>query len=168
MKLRDLPSVLKVPDDQNSPISLLHPSFRDFLLSQERCRDPLFWVDKKIANQHLAGCCLERLSCGSTGLKRDICELKRHGVLTAEVDRSVVTLHLPAELQYACQYWVYHLQQGDQHHRNDGPVSAFLRQHLLHWFEALSLIGRTPQGVDTIALLESTINVSYPLRMEKI
>jgi hypothetical protein len=47
LRLRHLRSVLNVPNDEHSPIRLLHPSFRDFLLDKERCSNPLFWVDEK-------------------------------------------------------------------------------------------------------------------------
>jgi hypothetical protein len=36
--LDDLYSILEVPKDQNHPIRLHHPSFRDFLLDKQRCR----------------------------------------------------------------------------------------------------------------------------------
>ena len=37
---------------------------------------------------------------------------------------------------------------------------VFLLEQLHHWFEALSLIGQTPEGVCVIILLESMVNVS--------
>jgi hypothetical protein len=36
----------------------------------------------------------------------------------------------------------------------------FLRKHLLHWLEALSLMGATPEGVLAISSLEWYIQVS--------
>lgn len=48
-----LRSVLNMPEDQDSPIRLLHPSFRNFLLDKQRCSDQLFWVDEKKAHQVL-------------------------------------------------------------------------------------------------------------------
>lgn len=40
--LEDLHSVLDVPKDQTLPLRLHHPSFRDFLLKNDRCKDPNF------------------------------------------------------------------------------------------------------------------------------
>jgi len=122
--------------------------------------DPLFWVDEKTGHKLLAKYCLDRLENSSSGLKRDICNLQRPGILIAEVDTSVITQHLPPELEYACQYWVQHPEQGQETHYDDGLVHAFLRKHLLHWYEALGLMGKTPQGVCATALLESMVNVS--------
>jgi hypothetical protein len=168
LRLRHLRSVLNVPYDEHSPIRLLHPSFRDFLLDKERCSDPLFWVDEKTGHKLLAKNCLERLAYSGSGLKRDICNLQRPGILIAEVNASVITQHLPPELQYACQYWVQHLEQGQDTHYDHGLVHAFLRKHLLHWYEAFGLMGKTPQGVRATALLESMVNVGYALRASTI
>jgi hypothetical protein len=38
-------------------------------------------------------------------------------------------------------------------------VHKFLCQHFLHWFEALSLIGKTSDGVRAISLLGSMVKV---------
>lgn len=37
--LADLHSVIDVPKDQNRPLRLHHPSFRDFLLNNDRCKN---------------------------------------------------------------------------------------------------------------------------------
>ena len=165
LTLRHLRSVLNVPDDNNLPIRLLHPSFRDFLLDKERCHDLLFWIDEKKAHENLALRCLQRLTDINTGLKRDICNLREPDTLARDVGSSVVEQHLPTVLQYACLYWVQHLQRSEAQHDDDAKVHDFLRKHLLHWLEALSLIGKTSEGVLGIALLESMINVSVSKRI---
>jgi len=98
LRLRHLRSVLKVPDNQDSPIRLLHPSFRDFLLDKQRCRDRLFWVEEKQSHQGLTKCCLQRLINGTIRLKRDICNLHIPGILAERVDLSLVKQYLPTEL----------------------------------------------------------------------
>jgi hypothetical protein len=45
LRLRYLHSILEIPEGGVSPIRLFHPSFRDFLLDKQRCRDQYFWVD---------------------------------------------------------------------------------------------------------------------------
>ena len=47
--LEDLHAILDIPADQNRPLRLHHPSFRDFLLDKDRCGNPNFWVDEKQA-----------------------------------------------------------------------------------------------------------------------
>ncbi|KAF3309169.1 hypothetical protein TWF173_011399 [Orbilia oligospora] len=166
--LRHLHSVLKVPKDQDSDIRLLHPSFRDFLLDEKRCHDPQFWIDKKMAHQQLAACCLKRLSCSHSGLKLDICNLKHLGTSMEEIDPSLATNTIPPEMQYACQYYAQHLQFSEEYQCDGSPVDIFLRRHFLHWLEALSLIGKTSQAVHAIALLKSRVDfILYNLSMIK-
>ena len=52
----DLYAILDIPKDLTYPLRLHHPSFRDFLLSKDRCGDFWvdFWVDKKQAHHTLA------------------------------------------------------------------------------------------------------------------
>jgi len=157
--LEDLHSVLDVPKDQTRPLRLHHPSFRDFLFNNERCKDPHFWVDEKQAHQMLANSCILLIS---TSLKQDICSLNTPGVLVTDVESSRVEQCLPHEVQYACLYWIPHLQKsGAQFYDND-RIHQFLRKHLLHWLEALSLIRKTSEGILAIASLESTITVRKP------
>jgi hypothetical protein len=157
--LEDLHSVLDVPKDQTRPLHLHHPSFRDFLLNNERCKDPYFWVDEKQAHQTLANSCISLIS---TSLKQDICSLNTPGVLVTDVESSRVGQCLPREVQYACLYWIPHLQKsGAQFYDND-RIHQFLRKHLLHWLEALSLIRKTSEGILAITSLESTIIVRKP------
>ncbi|CAN9240616.1 unnamed protein product [Alternaria alternata] len=46
--LANLQSVLDVPDADSSAIRLLHPSFRDFLLSPSRCSNPQFCIGEAL------------------------------------------------------------------------------------------------------------------------
>lgn len=47
--LGPLHSVLNISRDDTSPIRLLHLSFRDFLIDNERCKNPQFWIDEKVS-----------------------------------------------------------------------------------------------------------------------
>lgn len=105
-----LKSVLNVPENQTSPIQLLHPSFRDFLVNPERCLDRNFWIDERKAHHNIADQCLCVMS---KTLKRNICRLKTPGTLNNETETSTVDKYLPYHVQYACQYWLYHFQEGD-------------------------------------------------------
>ena len=61
---------------------------------------------------------------------------------------------LPAELQYACLYWVRHIQKGESQLQDDGEVHVFLQKHLLHWLEALSLMQKISDGVLALISLD--------------
>jgi len=162
--LKDLHAILDIPKEPIRPLRLHHPSFRDFLLDQKRCADSHFWVDEKQAHQTLVECCMQLMS---TSLKQDIFGLDAPGVLVGEVERSRVEPCLPPEVQYACLYWVEHLQKsGAQLHNND-EVHQLLRTHFLHWLEALSWMQRMSEGILAIRSLESIALVSLlPARQE--
>lgn len=162
--LAALHSVLDIPEGREGIIRLLHPSFRDFLLDERRCMDRLFWVHDQTRHRDLAGRCLIVMSNGS--LREDICDLKKPGALSSSVDKQKLDFHLPVHVQYACQYWIRHLQQLDKDERehvglcDGGKVHAFLREHVLHWLEALSLMRRMTEGILMLQILQSLMTVS--------
>ena len=155
--LADLHAILDIPEDQTRPLRLHHPSFRDFLLNEKRCGDSDFWVDEKQAHRTLVKNCIRLMS---NSLKQDICGLDAPGMLIAEVGSSRVGQCLPPEVQYACLYWIPHLQKsGAQFYDND-EVHYFLQEHFLHWLEALSWMRKASEGIHAIASLESIARVS--------
>ena len=76
-------------------------------------------------------------------LKRDIYKSQHPGFCIADVHPpSPDTL---APIRYGCVYWVDHLHEMETSHHgisldDSRNVDGFLRKHLLHWLEALSLI----------------------------
>lgn len=157
LTLKSLHSLLNISKNREFPIRLLHPSFRDFLLDRERCRDDFFWIDQQVVHINLAKDCLQLLF---KTLKRDICSLESSGHLTCKVQ---------IDVQYACLYWVAHLEHVDPDHRNEiglhdnGRVYSFLQKHFLHWLEALSRMRKTSEGVLLITKLESLFKVGNPI-----
>jgi hypothetical protein len=158
--LDDLRSILDIPEDSARPLRLHHPSFRDFLLDKKRCGDSNLQVDEKQAHRALADSCIRLVS---TSLKQDICGLSAPGVLVTDVESSLVDERLPLEVQYACLYWVQHLEKsGAQLYDND-QVHQFLQVHLLYWLEALSWMQKISEGIIAIASLESITLVGIPV-----
>jgi hypothetical protein len=155
--LEELHAILDIPEDQTRSLRLHHPSFRDFLIKKDRCSDSNFWVNEKQAHQMLAENCIRLMS---KVLKRDICGLGAPGVLATNVSRSQVEQHLLPEVQYACLYWVHHLQKSSMQLHDDNQVHQFLQMHLLHWVEALSLMGNVSEGILAIISLESIAQVN--------
>jgi hypothetical protein len=158
--LEDLHALLDIPTDQTRPLRLHHPSFRDFLLNKDRCTDSNFWIDEKQAHQTLADRCISLMS---TALKQDVCGVGAPGTLVTDVEGSRIEQYLPPEVQYACLYWVYHLQKcGAQLYDND-YIHQFLQTHLLYWLEALSWTRKVSAAIHAIASLEPIALVSQPL-----
>jgi hypothetical protein len=155
--LEDLHSILDIPTNQTQPLRLHHPSFRDFLLDRERYGDSNFWVDAKQTHQKLAQCCIRLMS---DSLKQDICNTSSPGAFVVDIESTRVEQCLPPEVQYACLYWIQHLQQSSTQLYDNDYVHQFLKLHLLHWLEALSWMERTSEGILAIFALESLASVS--------
>jgi hypothetical protein len=161
--LSPLHSILVLPEnfseghpDLLRPVRLLHPSFRDFLLDKDRCVHKRFWVHDQAAHNQLAERCLAVMS---EMLRKDICGLSSPGVLVSEIERERVVQCVPRHLQYACLYWVDHVQRGNYDLSSNGSVHKFLQGHFLHWLEVLSLTQRMSSSLPIILLLESLSSV---------
>ncbi|KAH6962092.1 hypothetical protein BKA56DRAFT_679629 [Ilyonectria sp. MPI-CAGE-AT-0026] len=152
VRLDMLHSVLDIPKHSNSPIRLLHLSFRDFLLDPEKIGTNRFWVDEKQAHGQTAVNCLRVMDkC----LREDICDLIAPGTDTSAVLPSQIASCIPLELQYACCHWAYHLQHSERDFCSDEQVLNFLTRHFLHWLEVLSLIRRSAEGFQIVKLLRA-------------
>ncbi|KAK2809659.1 hypothetical protein FQN50_003716 [Emmonsiellopsis sp. PD_5] len=152
--LESLHSVLDISEDEDLPIQLFHLSFRDFLLSEERCTNPAFRINEQAAHSHITMKCLDTMS---KHLRQDICGLRYPGTSISDVEKSIIEQRIPLELQYACRHWVHHLQKSDIELCDDGKVHVFLQRSLLHWIEALSLIGDISGAVSMARDLESLL-----------
>jgi len=91
-------------------------------------------------------------------------------------DKTVPSPDLLQGLRYSCVYWVQHVCQVysqldlyqsikeskensfDLH--DNGQAHKFLEEHFLHWLEALSLMGKTSEGILMILSLGTSIPVS--------
>ncbi|KAI1823237.1 vegetative incompatibility protein HET-E-1 [Xylaria intraflava] len=152
-QLISLHSVLSIPPSSSAPVRLLHLSFRDFLVDASNDEN-LFWVDEKEGHKQLAIRCIQIMS---KTLLKNICEVNRPGKSQASIDPEIISKKLAPEVQYACQYWIFHIQQAGHRLRllDDDLVHRFLQQHFLHWLEALSLIGRAWESPQNIRILQS-------------
>lgn len=156
--LEGLHAILYTPKDQTQPLRLHHPSFRDFLLNKERCRDTDLYIDEKQAHHTMVNTSIRLMK---NSLKKDICCLETYGVSITDVESSRVQQCLPQAVQYACLYWIRHLQiSGDQLYDGD-QVHRFLHKHALHWLEALSWMRKVSEGIYAIISLESIALVSF-------
>ena len=138
---------------------LLHLSFRDFLLESKKAVKSPFHVDEKETHEKLLKKCLQTLSKPGC-LKKDICNLQKPGTLRSEIHSHTIHIALPAEVKYACQYWVYHLKESERVVKDNYEVDRFLRGHFLHWLEVMSLLGQTSESIMMITTLLSICKVS--------
>ncbi|KAJ4312919.1 hypothetical protein N0V84_009688 [Fusarium piperis] len=159
--LRQLNSIVSVPQDETSPLGLVHLSFRDFILSKERSKQLQFRVDESAMHRQALQRCLDVMS---SELCHDICHIVLPAKLTSEVPRHQIEQNIPQHLRYACRYWVDHLAKLDQvclqevGLQDTGKILAFLKAHFLYWLEAMSFIGEIPTAIVMINQLQAMIN----------
>ena len=121
---------------------LVHQSAKEYLIAGER--KGIFHLGQEHEHANTARHCLEVMS---NTLRRDICDLKMPGVCLSDVDTSKIGDCIPFHAQYACLYWVAHVQRASPTEQENLEVLEFLRKHFLHWLEALSLTGKISEAV---------------------
>ena len=160
--LGSLQSVLDIPSDMAQPIRLLHPSFRDFLLDEARCGRRRFYIQRETAHADLAVRCLDILcQC----LRRNICNLNSPGSAPQEVSEDRLNSQLPKHVQYACQYWIEHLDCALPQLKTQlglcdgGKIHGFFKEQFLYWMEAMSIMGKMPETVLMMKTLLAMLRV---------
>lgn len=159
--LKSLHSVLAVPEKSSETVQLLHLSFRDFLIDNQRCLDDNFCISEATAHETIFQ---NSVKVMSTMLRHDLCGLHSPAMELFDIERSQISQHIPTHLQYACRYWVRHLQHSGVQPIDNDEVHQFLRTHLLHWLEALSLLGKMDEGVREILVLSEYL-ATLPVRI---
>jgi len=155
-----LHSVLNVPSSPELPVRLLHLSFRDFLIDPANRGKNIFSIDKMKAHEVIAIKCLELMN-SSEGLRRNPCNLDSVGTFRSQISDQDINSCISLELRYACRYWVDHLRQSKNALQYQNRVDLFLRTHLLHWLEAMSLLGRMREAIAIVTSLRSLLKVCY-------
>ncbi|KAK4205430.1 hypothetical protein QBC40DRAFT_214903 [Triangularia verruculosa] len=145
-----LHSILDVPGDEHSTISLVHLSFREFLFDEKRSGDEF-----SISESTMHGDIFERSrKIMMDRLHEDMCDLKYPGIFIA--DQPPEQTVLPQSLSYPCRYWADHIAALDNAHRvrlglsDGGAVHHLLLEKLLNWLEALSIIRQMPAAIHAI------------------
>lgn len=152
--LNNLGSVLDISEDDEKQINILHPSFRDFLLDSARCSNKRFAISTKQLHYDLFERCLAIMH---SSLHKDMCELKRPAAKARDVSRTQVDKFIPLPVQYACSYWMKHLQKSEKSWINHRGMVNFFQADFLGWLEALALLGRLSEGMTMLAGLQSSL-----------
>jgi hypothetical protein len=126
---------------------IYHKSFFDFLTTSDHCTEDLF-IDLRVHHTRIATQCFQIMN---KKLKRNILDLEGparfmdnvKGLAAQEISEDQLRGKIRAELRYACVYWINHLEGANT---EDAVLvkecEAFAIDHLLHWLEALSWVGK--------------------------
>ncbi|KAF5658363.1 G-protein beta WD-40 repeat-containing protein [Fusarium heterosporum] len=146
--LPELHAVLDIPTESHKPLRTLHKSFSDFLLSDDSVCHVKYRVEAAEIHALLADRCIQAMTAG---LKQDVCDIRKLDATLDDINSETIDRCIPPELQYACVYWVHHLQASGR--PLDNRVYSFLSKHFLHWLEAVSLLGQVPYGINAISII---------------
>ncbi|OSD05365.1 WD40 repeat-like protein [Trametes coccinea BRFM310] len=150
--LYKLQSIFDVPslEEEPKPARFIHLSFADFIVDPDRCTDPDFLVDPRTQHTHIAMRCLHLMR----SLKHNICEVdaRYDHLLNTEIPglQSKIARCLRHAFQYACKHWSHHLCRAELDIQLLDAFGEFCDAHLLHWLEALSLIGCVDMAVEAL------------------
>ncbi|KAJ5087736.1 WD40 repeat-like protein [Penicillium angulare] len=123
-------------------VYFIHQSAQDFLRANKQ-------VLREESLEDLHHECFEKsINTMSRYLKRNICGLANHGVMLKEIQASDLDSLNP--IRYSCQYWAQHLKDAGLRHHDIEILYTFLHTHLLHWFEASSLLCITSDALSAI------------------
>lgn len=149
-------------------VFFVHLTAKDYFVSGKG-RDRIFPNGDIAKHGRILHNCLDIMLHNT--LKRDMCGLQKPG---AKLQEALTKIHesCVSRVSYACVYWVAHLRQyiegldkGAKDMsliRDNGRVHEFLKKHLLHWIEAMSLVGKVPEAVSMMQELQSMLTVSWP------
>lgn len=156
LKLDFLHSVLSVPASSAAPVRLMHLSFRDFLVNASSDDARKFRVQEDHSHEVLFLRCIDAMQT----LRQDLCDMSDPGTLRLSIPKATIGRFIPPVLEYACRYWIFHLEGSGKAANYRGIVFDFVKSHLLHWLEALSLLGEAAEAVELMGDLVGMFKVS--------
>ena len=147
-----------------SYIYSIHQSAKDYLVSEAAVND--IFPSGTYAVHHAI---IEKsVTAMRAVLKRDMYKLEHPGTRVRDVRPRPPSEDPLFGVAYSCIYWIDHLCEMGRSLQNYthsqlytcDAVEPFLREHFLHWLEALSLLRAVSNGALSITKLKSSIPVS--------
>ncbi|KAL5526090.1 hypothetical protein ACEPAG_7428 [Sanghuangporus baumii] len=140
--LRRLRSVVSY--EPGKPIRLHHASFADYLLSSQSSGDEAWHVDEVVQKQAVTERCFDIMA---KELHFNMCDLESSFVLNRDIPdlQTRIANNIRPELDYACRFWGVHLCELSKSDVSTGlkdRMKTFGNEHLLYWFEVLSMTGQ--------------------------
>ena len=154
--LRNLHSVLLVPENEEHPVQTFHKSFTDFLTDHTRCTNYYFFIDPSIHHKEILLTCLSLIK---GRLKRNIYGLNDWVDLRVIEDlHKLRAVHIGNALEYASRFWASHLAKVStgSHivEELDKAIDEFFKTSFLFWIEVLILTENLNVGVYALNSIE--------------
>ncbi|OCH91973.1 WD40 repeat-like protein [Obba rivulosa] len=145
--------------DGGDMLRFTHQSFVDFLLAHTNDSDngpvehefscpETFHIDLLAAHHHLT----ESMFClMNQRLRFNMCNIESSFMYNKALPQSQVDNAINRSLSYACQFWGFHLDHSPREINLVSPdIRTFMKEKLLFWFEALSLLGALNTAVQAL------------------
>jgi hypothetical protein len=155
--LQRLHSIIIIPSNPGA-VRVMHASFPDFIVDQNRCTEPDFLIDTSLHHTCLTIDCLNQLN----SLERDICKIKDFSKVNREI-RGIstrVARNIPPAVQYACRHWANHLAHSLPSDKLFELLQTFCFHRSLYWLEALSLMDSLDVAIPALRRARQTLSVS--------
>ena len=155
--LKSMGALLSGTADESTPVHPLHSSFYDFLTDPARSME--FAVKTEDVHLDLALACLQIMKAG---LHFNICKLETSYLSNSKVTDFDWRVHkyIPTHLSYACRFWVSHVQKMKFVKNLAQEVELLLKDKLLFWIEALSLLKALNAAPSSLTAIASWLEVS--------
>lgn len=153
-RMGDFQSVIHVPKDKDTPVTIHHLSFHNFLVHQQtRTTYPWLWIDEMKTNTRMLDRCLKLLEEGLN--HQDICDVRLPGIEVNELSQDNVQRCIPLYLQYACCHWIHHLSRSGAALSSEvaQKVYDFLKSRFLFWVEAMAWMKETSATIAMVVQL---------------
>jgi len=165
--IQSLHSLLLIPESIEDPIHIFHKSFPDFLMDPARCKDRRFLVEPAGHHAEILLACLRLMG---NKLKRNICNLDDHAVLSEVKDlSSQQEAYIGNALEYACKFWTKHLLEIPSSspcvEKVQQAIEKFFMVDFLHWIEVLVLTRSLDIGVYAMNDIEQWYNLVSGLQV---
>lgn len=134
----------------NPKARFLHPSFADFLYHRHRCGILDWFFEEPRLHHSLALRCIQNLD---SVLKENLCGMT--------LSPTLVHVEISDEIAYACNHWIDHVCMAGEPATIVPLVEHFIRRHLLHWVEAMSILKASRNTIGILERLYVWLNVGY-------
>ncbi|PTB49390.1 hypothetical protein M431DRAFT_500173 [Trichoderma harzianum CBS 226.95] len=135
-------------------VYFIHQSSKEYLTSNSAAQSTLFPNGIEEIHHKIA---MHSINAMEQKLCRNIYKLDNHAILLADI-------HTPEpdpliSLRYPCSHWLQHICDSisnlehtpNQVILNDAKILTFLKKHILHWLEVMSLMRNPPGGIPYIS-----------------
>jgi hypothetical protein len=138
-------------------VSLIHQSAKEYLVDNYTTK-----LGSGVGQGH-ADITARSINAMGSILKRNVYALPYPGFESSDVTPPDPDPLAP--IRYSCIFWIGHLckakDQGFENELTTGvAILRFLKEHFLHWLEALSLIGGISENIRLLKELQAVVDVS--------